>query len=196
MTERSGTVAISERSLAAIRPYRPADHGAGRRLWAEYAQEHRALYGSSEAGGPDAGAAAEPGADPAGPEAGAEFEEYLARLDLSGMWVADRADEGVVGLVGLLLDGRTGRVEPLVVTARRRGQGIGRMLLQHVAREARARGMTALTGSPESRNTAAIRCLHAAGYDALSAVQLTIDLTRRPYDWQDGLEFQNLRFRY
>ena len=47
-----------------------------------------------------------------------------------------------------------------------------------------------------SRNTAAIRCMHAAGYDALSSVELTIDLGRRAPDWRDGLDFQGLDFRH
>ena len=68
------------------------------------------------------------------------------------MWVADHPDHGVVGLVGLILDGRAGEVEPVVVSAHRRGQGIGRALLDHVAREARGRAMTSLTVSPAARN--------------------------------------------
>jgi GNAT superfamily N-acetyltransferase len=181
MTQRSGTAAVSERSRATIRPYRSADHGACRRLWAELTEQQDELYGAS--------------ADRAG-DPGAAFEEYLARLDLSGMWVADDPDDGVIGLAGLILDGRGGVVEPVVVTARRRGQGIGRTLLVHVADEARKRGMTSLTVAPSTRNEAAIRCLHAAGYDTLSAVQLTLDLGRQARGLREGLEFQDLRFRY
>jgi GNAT superfamily N-acetyltransferase len=84
----------------------------------------------------------------------------------------------------------------VVITAARRGQGVGRALLGRVAQEARNRGMTALTVSPASRNIAAIRCLHAAGYDVLSAVELTLDLTRQRHEWRDGVDFQDLRFRH
>jgi GNAT superfamily N-acetyltransferase len=177
MTERGGT-AIGERTSVTIRPYRSADHGPCRRLWAELTEQHNELYDTHSGG-----------ADP-----GAEFEEYLARLDLTGMWVADHAEEGVVGLVGLILNGRAGIVEPVIVAAPHRGQGIGRALLGHVANQARGRGMTALTVSPESRNEAAIRCLHAAGYDTLTAVELTLDLSNRGPQRRDGLEFQGLRF--
>jgi GNAT superfamily N-acetyltransferase len=181
MTERSGTAAISERGRAmTIRSYRPSDHAAGRRLWVELTEEHRALYPGDNGNG-----------DP-----GAAFEEYLARIDLSGVWVADDPEEGVIGLAGLILRGRAGEVEPVVITAARRGQGIGRALLGRVAQEARNRGMTALTVSPASRNIAAIRCLHAAGYDVLSAVELTLDLTRQRHEWRDGVDFQDLRFRH
>ncbi|GAA4678446.1 GNAT family N-acetyltransferase [Phytohabitans rumicis] len=163
-----------------IRSYRPGDHSAGRRLWVELAERHRALYEDPGYGGADPGAA---------------FEDYLTRLDLSGMWVADHGEDGVVGLVGLIMKGRAGEIEPVVVTEARRGQGIGRALLEHVAAEARRRGLTYLTISPESRNVDAIRSLHAAGYDVLSAVQLTLDLGRREHEWRDGIDMHELRFK-
>jgi GNAT superfamily N-acetyltransferase len=179
MTERSGTAAVSEQTRATIRPYRPTDHAAGHRLWAEFAAEQHALYPTPAGRDADAGTA---------------FEEYLARIDLSGVWVADDPEAGVIGLAGLILRGRVGEVEPVVITADRRGQGIGRALLGHVAAQARNRGLASLTISPAARNIAAIRCLHAAGYDALSAIELTLDLSRRR-EWRDGVDFQDLRFR-
>ncbi|BCB80646.1 hypothetical protein GCM10022251_02090 [Phytohabitans flavus] len=163
-----------------IRSYRPGDHSAGRRLWVELAERHRVLYNDPGFGGADPGAA---------------FEDYLTRLDLSGMWVADHGEDGVVGLVGLIMKGRAGEVEPVVVTESRRGQGIGRALLEHVADEARRRGLTSLTISPESRNVDAIRSLHAAGYDVLSALQLTLDLGRREQVGRQDIDIHELRFK-
>ncbi|MFL6117367.1 MAG: GNAT family N-acetyltransferase, partial [Catenulispora sp.] len=72
----------------AVRSYRPSDHSAGRRLWAELAYQHHRMYGNG------------------GDDGGAGFEEYLTRLDLGGLWVADHADDGVIGLVGLVMRGR------------------------------------------------------------------------------------------
>lgn len=126
---------------------------------------------------------------------GAAFEEYLTRLDLSGMWVAEEDGGEVVGMVGLLLDGRGGEVEPLVVAAARRGQGIGRALLEHVAEQARRRGLGQLSISPPARNVDAIHCLHAAGYDALARVTLAIDLHPNRQDWRDGVDLHAERFR-
>ena len=147
----------------AVRSYRPSDHSAGRRLWAELSRQHDEMYGESSDDG------------------GAGFEEYLTRLDLSGLWVADHADDGVVGMVGLIMRDRAGEVEPVVVTVTHRHKGVGRMLLQHVAAEAKGRNMTALTISPESRNVEAIRSLHAAGYDVVSSIELTMDLERHTH---------------
>src|SRR3954447_13797492 len=173
--KRSQNVGMSP---VTVRSYRPGDHSAGRRLWSELTNQHNRMYG-----------------DPAD-DAGEGFEEYLTRLDLSGLWVADHADDGGIGLVGLIIRGRAGVVEPVVVTISHRHRGVGRKLLRHVANEARKRNMTALTISPESRNVDAIRSLHAAGYDVLSSIELTLDLERNPHEWQeDGLELHDMQFR-
>jgi GNAT superfamily N-acetyltransferase len=167
------------RTTVAVRPYRPADHNACRRLWAEFVEQQRELYDDPSLGESDPGAG---------------FEEYLTRLDLSGMWVAD--DHGVVGFVGLVLHGRGGAVDPIVVTARRRGEGIGRALLVYVTEQARRRGLRELTISPAIRNTGAIHCLHAAGYDVLTNMTLSLSLDRRPGALREGLELHGRRFRY
>ena len=166
-------------SPVTVRSYRPTDHSASRRLWSELSNEHNQMYGEPEV------------------DAGEGFEEYLTRLDLSGLWVADHADDGVIGLVGLVIKGRAGEVEPIVVTVSHRHKGVGRKLLRHVATEARRRNMNALTISPASRNVDAIRSLHAAGYDVLSSIELTLDLDQTPdHERQnDSLELQGLHFR-
>jgi GNAT superfamily N-acetyltransferase len=165
-------------SPVTVRSYRPSDHNPCRRLWAELTHQHNQMYGA--------------GAD----DGGAGLEEYLTRLDLGGLWVADHADDGVIGMVGLVMRGRGGEVEPIVVTTSHRHKGVGRTLLRHVANEAKKRAMTSLTISPESRNVDAIRSLHAAGYDVCSSIELTLDLDRHTHEWQkDGLELHELQFR-
>ncbi|MEU8816327.1 GNAT family N-acetyltransferase [Actinoplanes sp. NPDC048796] len=165
-------------SPVTVRSYRPSDHSAGRRLWAELTNQHNQMYGEPDSDG------------------GEGFEEYLTRLDLGGLWVADHPDDGVIGLVGLVLRGRAGEVEPIVVTISHRHKGVGRKLLRHVANEARRRNMTQLTISPESRNVDAIRSLHAAGYDVVTSIELTLDLDRAPHARQEeGLELHDMQFR-
>jgi GNAT superfamily N-acetyltransferase len=182
-----------------IRGYRPADHSACRRLWAELTSEHRRLYPRAQpvpAATPSAVGEFGVAATTADTTSGAGFEEYLTRLDLSGMWVAQHADEEVVGFIGLILQGRAGAVDPVVVTAERRGQGIGRTLIAHVAEQARRRGMRDLTISPALRNLDAIRCLYRAGFDAAATVTLALDLTGRDGQWRDGLDLHGVPFRY
>ena len=162
-----------------IRPYRPLDHNTCRRLWGELVEHRGALYG--EAGPADASAG---------------FEEYLTRLDLSGMWVAESAEQGIVGFVGLILDGRIGEVDPVIVTQRQRGRGIGRALLAKIADEARRRGLSQLTVSPAARDQAALRSLHAAGFGAVSSVTLSYAFTRsgQSSTMDEPLDLYDLRF--
>src|SRR5690349_20439122 len=97
-------------SPVTVRSYRPSDHSSGRRLWSELTNQHNRMYGE------------------AADDGGEGFEEYLTRLDLSGLWVTDHADDGVIGLVGLTIRGRVGVVEPIVVTVSHRHKGVGRKL--------------------------------------------------------------------
>lgn len=144
-----------------IRPYRPSDHSDCRALWAQLTEHRRRLHHDPQLGGRDAGAG---------------FEEYLTRLDLSGIWVAEHNEEGVVGFLGLILDGRAGDVDPVVVNAAMRGRGIGRALLGRVADEARRRGLARLIVSPAARDAAALHSLHASGFGTLASVTLTLNL--------------------
>lgn len=156
---------VDIQAQAVIRGYRPTDHLACRSLWAELVEVHRELYADPKYGGTDPGAA---------------FEDYLTRLDLTGMWVADDEEAGVVGLIGLVLDGRAGRVEPVVVSQQYRNQGIAKALLGRVAGEARKRGMTHLSVAPETRDLPAISALTSAGYTLLSRLTLTLQLNEEP----------------
>jgi GNAT superfamily N-acetyltransferase len=182
MTEAAPQLASRLAEPVAIRPYRPLDHRHCRELWAALVRTKRELYQDPTIGG----------ADP-----GAGFEDYLTRLDLAGMWVAEHRDAGVIGLIGLVLGShRQGRVDPVVVADDWRGRGVGRALLRHVADEARRRTMTGLAITPDSRNVDAVRCLHASGYDVLASVTLVLDLAPRGHSWQDGLELHGLGFSY
>jgi GNAT superfamily N-acetyltransferase len=112
------------------------------------------------------------------------------------MWVAQHEEDGVVGFVGLILHGRAGAVDPVVVTRERRGEGIGRALLRYVGEQARGRGMRELTISPALRNIEAVHSLFRAGFDAAATVTLALDLTGRDGQWRDGVDIHGERFRY
>jgi GNAT superfamily N-acetyltransferase len=165
--------------MTTVRSYRPADHSAGRALWAQLATQRAALYGAA----------------PELVDPGAEFEEYLTRLDLSGIWVAEDESGQVVGMIGLLIQGRVGEVEPMVVALDHQGQGVGRALLGHLTEQARKRSLARLTIRPESRNVSALRSLHAAGYDVLTAVELSLDLRDPGSVPGPEISLHGLRFR-
>lgn len=163
-----------------IRPYRPADHNDCRRLWGELTRHRQNLYGEPPRDG----------------DASAGFEEYLTQLNLSGMWVAETG-RGVAGFVGLMLDGRFGEVDPVVVADGMRSRGIGRALLATVVEEARRRGLRRVTISPSVRDLSALHSLHAAGFDTVATVTLSYDLgNRRPASTAPDsvIDLHDLRF--
>ncbi|BCJ39012.1 hypothetical protein Athai_65150 [Actinocatenispora thailandica] len=162
-----------------IRSFRPLDHRACRDLWAELTDDDRRRYDAPRQDDPGAG-----------------FEHFMARLELSGMWVAEHAEAGVIGFVGLILHGRRGEVDPIVVAGPYRGAGVGRALLDRVAAEARRRRLSELSISPSTRNLDAIRSFHRAGYDVLAHLTLTLDLSESGRQWRDGIDLHDLRFRY
>jgi len=99
-----------------IRGYEARDRESCRALWTELTQWHRDLYEDQSIGGDDPGNA---------------FDEHLERVGAERIWVAEE-HEAVLGFVGLIVEGRRGELEPLVVAAGARGRGIGRALAEHV----------------------------------------------------------------
>jgi GNAT superfamily N-acetyltransferase len=164
-----------------VRAYEEADYQAGRSLWAELTEHHRRIYGDPTIGGDDPGAA---------------FDDYLATPERVGSWVAE-AEDRVVGLTGLFDHGQSGEVEPVVVTDRLRGGGVGRSLIQRVVEEASARGFDYLAIRPVARNTSAMRAFYAAGFRTLGGhVDLTMDLAVRRHTWLPGASLHGLDFDY
>jgi GNAT superfamily N-acetyltransferase len=164
-----------------VRDYAPADYSACRMLWVELTEHHRRIYEDPSIGGDDPGSM---------------FDDYLAGPERVASWVAD-LDGRVVGLTGLLDRGTSGEVEPVVVTDRLRGRGVGRLLIERVVTEATARGYEYLAIRPVARNVSAIRRFYDAGFQSLGGhVDLTMDLAGRRHRWLDGERLHGLDFRY
>ncbi len=165
-----------------IRSYEPRDLDACRALWRELTQRHRDIYDDQTIGGDDPG----PYFD----------THYLTRADLAAVWVAERDGE-VIGLTGLLRSGDDGEVEPLVVSAPSRPQGIGSQLIAHVIAEAKALGLRHLSIRPVARNVDALRLFHREGFRALGHLDMFMDLSddssRR---WKTGVSIHDKDFRY
>jgi ribosomal protein S18 acetylase RimI-like enzyme len=152
-----------------VRGYRDADLDGCRALWVELTQWHRDIYDAPEIGGDD----------PAG-----YFDEHLARVGADNVWVAE--DGGaVVGFVGMIPEGRTAELEPIVVAGGTRGRGVGRELAAAVVAEARQRGLRQVIARPAARNAEALRFFHAQGFDVLGQVELVCDLVG-PERWRPG----------
>lgn len=164
-----------------VRDYADGDYDAGRSLWAELTKYHRGIYGDPTIGGDDPGAG---------------FDDYLAEPRRKGSWVAESRGR-VIGLTGLFDHGTSGEVEPVVVAEAARNQGIGRMLIDRVVEEARARGYEYLAIRPVARNVAAIQRFHAAGFRALGGhIDLTMDLAPRRHGRLPGASLHGLDFDY
>ena len=153
-------------SPVAIRRFEPRDSSACRSLWAELTRTHRALYDDPSIGGDDPGSG---------------FDGYLEEFGDAHMWVAERRGS-VVGFLGMIVRGRGGEIEPVVVSFDVRGQGIGRMLVQAAVEAAQNEGVTQLKVSPVVRNSSAVRFFHRLGFDALGHVDLLLDF-ERPQDY-------------
>jgi GNAT superfamily N-acetyltransferase len=165
----------------AVRDYGPPDYAACRLLWVELTEHHRRIYENPSIGGDDPGTG---------------FDDYLAVPERVGTWVAEIGGS-VVGLTGLIDRGDSGEVEPVVVSDRLRGRGVGRVLIERVVAEAAGRGYQYLAIRPVARNVTAIRRFYEAGFQTLGGhVDLTMDLSKRRVNWMDGQRLHGLDFRY
>jgi GNAT superfamily N-acetyltransferase len=166
---------------AVVRGYRDSDYPECRSLWVELTEHHRHIYGDPTIGGDDPGGG---------------FDRYLEAPERVGSWVAV-IDESVIGMTGLFDHGESGEVEPVVVTERVRGVGVGQLLLQRAVEEATRRGHRYLAIRPVARNTSAIGRFHAAGFRTLGGhVDMTMDLTERAHGWRHGARLHGLDFSY
>jgi GNAT superfamily N-acetyltransferase len=153
-----------------IRPFEEQDSGPCRALWGELTRAHRALYDDASIGGDDPGSG---------------FDAYLGEFAGARKWVAERGGS-VIGFVGLIIRGKQGEIEPVVVSFDARGQGIGRSLVETAVDAARAEGVDQLKASPVARNSHAIDFFHSLGFTALGHVDLLLDFRHPDEYWQPG----------
>lgn len=164
-----------------IRSYFPSNLEACRSLWAELVQRHRDLYHDPTIGGENPGLA---------------FDQHLAKVGSERIWVAESAGT-VVGFTSLIVSEQMAEVEPLIVTAGQRGQGIGRALLEHAIGEAQRLGIQYLSARPVARNYAAISLVYHAGLRSLGQIEMFMVLDpAAPGEWKPGLELFGFSFEY
>jgi GNAT superfamily N-acetyltransferase len=164
-----------------VRGFEPTDLDRCRSLWAEMTQRHRDIYEDPSIGGDDPGL---------------EFDGHLSRVGPDRIWVATSAEE-IVGLVSLIQDGEQAEVEPIVVSSRHRGRGIGRELLSYAVEQAQRLGVICLSVKPVARNEEGISFFHAAGFKILGHIQLFMWLgPSSPGQWRPGPELFGKTFDY
>lgn len=164
-----------------IRPYRPPDLATCRALWAELTEQHRILYEDPTIGGDDPGR---------------YFDQYLGIPNLTQVWVAE-VDGQVAGMTGLLASGEEAEVEPVIVTASRRSEGIGGQLLAQAVEEAKKRGVRFLSVRPVARNAEAIHFFVENGFHLVGQIELFQDLSEiSQRTWKTGKPLHGVEIGY
>jgi N-acetylglutamate synthase-like GNAT family acetyltransferase len=163
-----------------IRTYETSDLDACRQLWLELTQWHRDLYETPTIGG----------ATP-----WLKFDEHLELVGPEHVWIAE-ADGRVVGMTGLIVSDGEFVLEPIVVGADWRGQGVAAELARAVLEEAQRLGATSVVVKPVARNEAAMRFFHELGFDALGQLELIADFRPRGEQvWRHGASLAGRDFR-
>ncbi|WP_420642717.1 GNAT family N-acetyltransferase [Candidatus Leptofilum sp.] len=139
-----------------IRNYEPRDLTECRQLWHVLTEWHRQIYDSPGIGGDNPGLI---------------FDEHLAQVGPENIWVAEASGK-IIGLAGLIIEGKSGEVEPVVVLEEYRGLGVGRQLVNTVIEQAQKRGLSELKVLPVVRNEQAIQFFHELGFNVLGQIEL------------------------
>ncbi|WP_420630770.1 GNAT family N-acetyltransferase [Candidatus Leptofilum sp.] len=154
-----------------IRGYEARDLEACRQLWYVLTEWHRQIYDSPGIGGDNPGLI---------------FDEHLAKVGSENIWVAE-AENKLVGLTGLIIEGQSGELKPVVVLDEYRGLGVGRKLVNTVVEQAQERGLTELKVLPVGRNEQAIQFFHELGFNVIGHMELFQQLNKpkAQQKWQD-----------
>ncbi len=167
-----------------IREYQQDDYDACRSLQGELALHHADIYEDPSISGDDPGRG---------------FDEYLTRIDRCCTWVAE-VDGEIVGFVGLLAtvgEEGTAEIEPVVISSRSRGAGIGTRLIEHVINEAKMRGFRFLTIRPVLRNEKAFSLYVELGFDHIGSVELFQEiLPNSQRKWKSGIIIHGKDLKY
>ncbi len=165
-------------ALFDVRKYREADMEQRRSLWRELTEWHREIYQDSTIGGER-------------PED--YFDNHLAKIGPNQLWVAVH-DSSVIGLMGLVFEGKEAEIEPLIVNKNYRSTGIGTRLVEIVISEARKKGIRFLSVKPVARNIKTINFLNNQGFKNIGHVELIFDFSN--YTWKSRLDIQGCKFNF
>lgn len=162
----------------AVRKYREADREQCRSLWRELTEWHQEIYQDPTIGGDC-------------PED--YFDKHLAKIGPNQLWVAVH-DSNVIGLVGLVFEGKEAEIEPLIVSKNYRSKGIGTRLVEIAISEAHKKGLRFLSVKPVARNIKTINFLNKQGFKNIGHVELLFDFSN--YTWKPMLDIHGCKFNF
>ena len=164
-----------------IRNYTSTDLEICRSLWSEMVQQHRDNYDDQTIGGDNPGL---------------EFDEHIGKIGSENIWLAESNGE-VVGFTSLIKNDQEAEIEPIVVSNKHRGKGVGKFLIKHAAEEAKKQNILCLYVKPVARNKEAISFFHDCGFKTVGHIQLFKWFGEETEDtWQEGLEIFGKKFNY
>ena len=164
-----------------IRNYEPSDLDACRSLWEEMVEQHRRIYDDPTIGGENPGL---------------EFDAHLENVGSGTIWIAEY-DGHTAGLAALIIKEHEAELEPVVIGKKFRGKGIGKILVNHLIKEAKKQGAALIFTKPVARNEEAVSFFYRAGFRTLGHIQMFIWLADDvPCSWKKGPELLGHSFEY
>jgi N-acetylglutamate synthase-like GNAT family acetyltransferase len=164
-----------------IRNYTAEDLEACRSLWAEMVNRHRDIYDDPTIGGDDPCL---------------EFDRHLELVGADSIWLAESEGE-VVGFTSLIKKDQEAEIEPIVVSHKHRGKGVGERLIRYVSEVAKKHDILCLYVKPVARNKEAISFFYDCGFRTVGHIQLFKWFGEQaPDTWKEGLEIFGKMFKY
>ena len=164
-----------------MRSYKPDDLDVCRSLWTEMVQQHRDIYEDQTIGDDDPGL---------------EFDKHLESVGLDNIWLAESEGE-VIGLTSLIKKDQEAEIEPVIVSHKKRGKGVGTLLVRHAVEEAKKHNVLCLYVKPVARNKEAISFFYDCGFRIIGHIQLFMFFGELPPDiWKKGLKIFGKTFKY
>ena len=112
------------------------------------------------------------------------------------LWIAEIEGE-IIGFTSLIIKDQEAEIEPVIVSHKHRGKGIGERLVKYTIEEARKLKILCLSVKPVARNKEAISFFYDCGFRTIGHIQQFIWLGEsEPNEWKDGLEILGKKFKY
>ena len=164
-----------------IRNYTNSDVDVCRSLWTEMVQRHRDIYEDQSIGGDD-------------PRL--EFDKHLDLVGYNHIWLAEYDGE-VIGFTSLIIKDQEAELEPIIVSHKHRGKGIGERLIEYAIEEAKKLKILCLSVKPVARNKEAISFFYDCGFRTIGHIQQFVWLGELQANaWKDGIEIFGKKFKY